>query len=138
MNNNPIIIIDDDDDDLELITQAFEALKVENEIILFHDGHAFLDYIRKTDKKTFFILCDINMVKTGGLELKKLIHDDERLRLKCVPFIFMSTSGASTAIMKAYSFGVQGFFVKPNTFDELKALLNHVMHYWTFSQHPNA
>ena len=138
MNSNSIIIIDDDDDDLELIKQAFEALKVENEIIIFNDGHAFLDYMRETDKKTFFILCDINMSKIDGLELKKLIHDDERLRIKCVPFLFLATIGASSSIMRAYSFDVQGYFIKPNTFDEIKRLLKNIMTYWTVSQHPNA
>lgn len=77
------------------------------------------------------------MAKIGGLELKKLIHDDERLRLECVPFLFMSTSGASDSIMRAYSFDVQGYFIKPNTFDEIKALLENIMNYWTVSQHPN-
>jgi CheY-like chemotaxis protein len=137
MNSNPIIIIDDDDDDLELITQAFETLKVENEIIVFNESHAFVDYMKETDKKTFFILCDINMSQVNGLELKRMIFEDERLRLKCVPFLFMSTSGASASVMKAYSFGVQGYFIKPNTFDEIKTLLENIMNYWTYSQHPN-
>lgn len=46
MNSNPIIIVDDDDEDLELLKQAFEALKAENEIIIFNDGHAFIDHMR--------------------------------------------------------------------------------------------
>lgn len=137
MNSNPIIIIDDDDEDLELITQAFEELKVENEIMIFNDGDEFLDFIKTTDQRTFFILCDINMSKISGLELKQRIYSDERLRLKCVPFIFMSTAGGSASIMRAYSFGVQGYFIKPNSFDEFKELLHNIMAYWNYSQHPN-
>jgi CheY-like chemotaxis protein len=136
MNSSPIIIIDDDNEDLELITQAFEDIKVENKIITFNDGYAFLDYIRTTDQRAFFIICDINMAQINGLELKKRIFDDERLRLKCVPFIFLSTSGASASVMRAYSFGVQGYFIKPNSFDRLKEMLQHIMLYWNSSQHP--
>ena len=137
MNTNPIIVIDDDDDDLELITQAFEAIKVENEIILFRSADSFLDYIKTTTQKAFFILCDINMSRIGGLELKRMIFEDEHLRLKCIPFIFLSTSSASEAIMKAYSFGVQGYFIKPNSFEELKERLQSIVSYWDDSQHPN-
>ncbi|RYF77706.1 MAG: response regulator [Chitinophagaceae bacterium] len=107
MNNRPIILIDDDDDDLELMKDAFSQLKTENEIICFDDGTKFIEYMRAMEGCVFFILCDVNMAKTSGLELKSIIYDDEKLRLKCVPFIFLSTSRASNEIMKAYSFGVK-------------------------------
>jgi CheY-like chemotaxis protein len=136
MNNRPIIIIDDDDEDLEFIKSAFAELSVENEIIVFDDGFEFLDFIRATEKAVFFILCDVSMAKINGLQLKKLIYDDERLRLKCVPFIFMSTSRASTAVMEAYSYGVQGYFVKPPTFELLKDLMQFIMNYWSHSERP--
>lgn len=137
MNKNPIIIVDDDNEDLELMQQAFAQLNIENEIIVFNDGFKFLDFIKGTHNKTFFILCDINMSPINGFELKEKIYLDENLRLKCVPFVFVSTSGASSSIMKAYSFGVQGYFIKPSTFDEMKNMLHCISNYWKYSQHPN-
>lgn len=137
MNNKPIIIIDDDDDDLDFIKDAFEQLEIENEILVFDDGQKFLTFIRATENRAFFILCDVNMSKINGLDLKKIIYDDDRLRLKCIPFIFMSTSSASAEIMRAYSYGVQGYFVKPQTFEGLKDLLQYIVNYWSHSQHPN-
>jgi CheY-like chemotaxis protein len=136
MSNRPIIIIDDDDEDLEFIKSAFAELNIENEILVFDDGFEFLDFIRSTEKAVFFILCDVNMRKINGLQLKKMIYDDERLRLKCVPFIFMSTSRASTAVMEAYSYGVQGYFVKPPTFELLKDLMQFILNYWNHSERP--
>jgi DNA-binding NtrC family response regulator len=137
MNNNLIIIIDDDNDDLELIKEAFADLKVENEIITFDNGKDFLNYIKGTDKGVFFILCDINMSTISGMELKKITFEDDRLRLKCMPFIFISTSRASESVMRAYSFGVQGYFVKPNTYETLKVMLQNMISYWEFSLRPN-
>jgi CheY-like chemotaxis protein len=137
MNKKPIIVIDDDDEDLEIILQAFSELNIENEIIVFNDGLKFLEYIKATESGTFFILCDINMSKQTGIELKKIIHDDEKLRIKCVPFIFLSTSGGSGSIMKAYSYGVQGYFIKPNSVEKLKSVLQAMITYWSESQHPN-
>ncbi len=137
MNKKPIIVIDDDDEDLEIILKAFSELKVENEIIVFNDGLKFLEYIKATESGTFFILCDVNMPKLTGIKLKKIIHDDEKLRIRCVPFIFLSTSGASNAIMKAYSYGVQGYFIKPDSIEKLKEILQAMITYWSDSQHPN-
>ncbi len=137
MNNKPIIVIDDDDDDLEIMLQAFSELNIENEIIVFNDGLKFLEYIRATEKGTFFILCDINMAKLTGFELKKRIFDDEKLRIKCIPFIFLSTSGASSSIMQAYSYGVQGYFIKPTSMEKCKTMLHAMITYWSESQHPN-
>lgn len=135
MNSKLIIIIDDDDDDLNLIKEALAQLNVDNEVIVFDDGFKFIDFIRATDNNAFFILCDVNMAKLNGLELKKLIYDDEQLRQKCVPFIFLSTSEASNGIKKAYSYGVQGYFEKPQTFEEIKDLMHSIIKYWSHSQH---
>jgi len=137
MNNYPIFIIDDDDDDLQMVKEALAQLNIENEVVIFNDGFKFLDFIRTSENKAFFILCDVNMVKVNGLELKKRIFDDEVLRLKCVPFIFMSTGRASSEVMKAYSYGVQGYFVKPTSFGKLKEMLQHIIWYWRDSQRPN-
>jgi CheY-like chemotaxis protein len=138
MNTDPIIIIDDDEDDLAIINEAFVELKIDNQIITFNDGFKFMDYIKSTERKSFFILCDINMNKIGGLELKQRIFQDERLRLKCIPFLFFSTSKATSSITKAYSFGVQGYFVKPNTIQEYKDMFKSMISYWGYSQHPNS
>lgn len=137
MNKQPILVIDDDKEDLELILQVFSELNIENEIIVFNDGQKFLEYMKATEKGTFFILCDINMAMLTGIELKKIIHDDERLRVRCVPFIFLSTSGASDSIMKAYSYGVQGYFIKPDNMRKWKDMLQSMITYWSESQHPN-
>jgi CheY-like chemotaxis protein len=135
-DKKPIIIIDDDDDDLETIQEALVSINTENEIIVFNDGYLFLDFIKKTENQAFFILCDLNMAKISGLELKKIIFEDEKLRMKCVSFIFLSTSRASAEVMRAYSFGVQGYFIKPNNFKEIKKVLQSIIDYWSQSQRP--
>src|SRR5215218_3835830 len=108
MNPHPIIIVDDDDDHLEFTMKAFEELKIENEIIIFNNGFKFLQYMWTTEKKTFFILCNVNLRIINGLDLQRKISEDSRLRLKCTPFILSSTNKASASIIEAYSFHVHG------------------------------
>lgn len=133
-----IIIIDDDDDDLEIFQQTIIDLKCNNEVITFSDPYKFLDFIRTTDRLFEFILCDINMNTMDGLELKKILHDDEMLRMKCIPFIFWSTSRAKPTIREAYSYNVQGYFVKPSTVQEIKDVISSIIKYWNYSQNPNS
>lgn len=135
-NSNPIIIIDDDIEDIDFFQQAIKELGIKNEIMVFMDGNKFYDYISTTDRKSFFILCDINMNKINGFELKKKIFDNEKIRLKCIPFLMLSTSGASPHVLEAYSLNVQGYFIKPNSVGELQDMLDIVIKYWSISQRP--
>ena len=135
-NSNPIIIIDDDIDDIELFREGFKELGVENEIMVFTDGHKFYDYISTTDRKSFFIFCDINMNRVNGLELKQKIFDNEEIRFKCIPFLMLSTSGASASVLEAYSLNVQGYFIKPNSLEGIKDMFDIVVKYWSISQRP--
>lgn len=137
MSSRPILLIDDDPDDLELIENAIREIDPHRQAITFSEPHAFLDYVRATDQVFLFILCDINMSKLNGLQLKKLIYDDERLRMKCVPFIFFSTSRASASVEEAYSYNVQGYFIKPSNTGDFKYLLEMMIAYWSASELPN-
>jgi CheY-like chemotaxis protein len=135
-NSNPIIIIDDDEDDIENFKEGFKKLGIDNEIMVFNDGKIFYNYISTTRRKSFFIFCDINMCRMNGFELKKMVFDNEVLRLKCIPFLMLSTSGSSTSVLEAYSLNVQGYFIKPNTVGEIKDLFDIVVKYWSISQRP--
>jgi CheY-like chemotaxis protein len=135
-NSNPIIIIDDDEDDIENFKEGFKQLGIPNEIMVFTDGKKFYNYITTTKEKSFFVFCDINMNRMNGFELKKMIFDNEEIRLKCIPFLMLSTSGSSTSVLEAYSLNVQGYFIKPNTVGEIKDLFDIVVKYWSISQRP--
>jgi CheY-like chemotaxis protein len=135
-NSNPIILIDDDEDDIEFFKQGFKKLGVRNEIMVFNDGNKFYDYISTTDRHSFFIFCDINMHLMSGFQLKQKIFDNEEIRLKCIPFLMLSTSGASQSVLEAYSLNVQGYFIKPNTIEGIREMFDAVVKYWSLSQRP--
>ncbi|HMJ47431.1 MAG TPA: response regulator [Ferruginibacter sp.] len=137
-NSNPIILIDDDPDDISIFKEGFKELGVENEIMVFKEANKFYDYISTTDRKSFFIFCDINMNGVNGFELKKKIFDNEKIRIKCIPFLMLSTSAASNSVLEAYSLNVQGYFIKPNSISEIKDMFDIVVKYWSISQRPTS
>jgi CheY-like chemotaxis protein len=135
--NGPLIIVEDDLDDQEIIREVFESLKVSNTLLLFSDGFEALTYLQTTTDQPFLILCDINLPKLNGLQLREKINKDERLRKKSVPFIFFSTNAGRDAVEKAYDLTVQGFFIKNHTLQELRDTLHLIISYWTLCRHPN-
>ena len=133
----PIIVIEDDSDDQELLSVVFKELDFKNEIIFFGDGEEALDYLIKSATEPFLILSDINMPKLNGIELREKIHTNEDLRIKCIPYLFFSTSAEQKHVVDAYSKSVQGFFVKPNSFDKLRRTIKIIIEYWLECESPN-
>jgi CheY-like chemotaxis protein len=130
MKSGPIIVIEDDPDDQELLDEIFKSLNYPNEIIFFADGHKALDHIINTDVQPFIILSDINLPKINGLQLRKEIHNNEQLRVKCIPYLFFTSGLNKQAVYDAYSMSAQGFFIKPNSMEHLRDTIKKIVEYW--------
>lgn len=137
MTEGPIVIVDDDNDDQEIYAEAIKAIGITNEIHFFNGGQQMLDYLNTTEEKPFIILSDINMPGMSGLELKKSIEDDPYLKVKGIPFVFISTNANKVSVRHAYALGVQGYFQKPDSMDEIKEMLQTLFSYWTRCKHIN-
>lgn len=133
----PIVIIEDDADDQEILFDIFKDLNYENELVFFADGELALEYLIKINIQPFLVLSDINMPKLGGMELREKIHNNEDLRLKSIPYLFFSTSAEQKHVIDAYSRSIQGFFVKPSGYDNLKRTITKIVEYWKECESPN-
>lgn len=135
--SGPIIIIEDDLDDQELFQEVFDSLNLKNEIKFFNEGEQALEYLTDTTIEPFIIFSDINMPKLNGMELREKVHENEDLRIKSIPYLFFSTSAEQEHVVDAYSKSIQGFFVKPNSFPELKDTIKTIVEYWQKCVSPN-
>jgi CheY-like chemotaxis protein len=133
----PIIIIEDDPDDQEILTEVYKRLKYPNKLFFFPDGQKALDFLNKSDVIPFLILSDINLPKLDGFALRSKIKMDAQLQIRCIPYIFFSTSINQSAVIDAYSMSVQGFFLKPNKISEMEKTIIAIMEYWTLCSAPN-
>jgi CheY-like chemotaxis protein len=134
----PIIVVDDDKDDHDIIADALRSLKISNKVKFFERADDVLHYLRTTTDNPFIIICDINLPFMNGLEMRREINNDEFLRRKSIPFIFLTTSPDQRAIAEAYDLMVQGFFIKRDTFDEIKESMRMIIGYWLNCLHPNS
>jgi len=135
--SGPIIIIEDDMDDQEIFTEIFAELQLKNEIIFFTEGELALDYLTSTHVEPFLILSDIYMPKLTGMDLREKIHENEDLRLKCIPFLFFSTLAEQEYVVDAYSKSIQGFFIKPASYKGIKESIHTIVTYWQSCVSPN-
>ena len=136
-NSGPIVVIEDDLDDQEILGEIFKRLNYSNKIIFFNDGDEAFAYISEPDVAPFLILSDINMPRLSGLELRERIQANEDLRMKCIPFIFFTTTANKKSVLEAYYQSVQGFFQKPNTLEELENKIKIIIEYWNECIAPN-
>jgi len=135
--NGPVVVIEDDEDDQLILQDIFKRLNYTNEIVFFADGNKALDYLNKTEIVPFLILSDINMPKINGFELRNKIQTNEQLHVKCIPYLFFTTAANKKSVVDAYAMSVQGFFVKPNSYDKLEATIRKIMEYWKECIAPN-
>lgn len=126
----PIIIIEDDEDDRVVLDQILRELNYDNKVEFFKDGVSALEYLQDDSVYPFIILSDINLPKLDGFALRKMVHTNEGLSEKCIPYLFFSTSVDKKAVHDAYTMSVQGFFLKPHTYEALKDTIRKIVEYW--------
>lgn len=134
----PIINIDDDEDDHEVILAVCEKLGIREHLKCFRNGEDALDYLKESAEYPCIILCDINMPKVTGFELRKTINANNILKERSVPFIFYSTAADIAQVRTAYEMTVQGFFLKGSNFKEAERTLKVILDYWLLCKHPNS
>jgi len=136
VKNGPILIIEDDVDDQELLSEVLKELEIPNVLKFFNSCMQAFNYLLTSIEKPFLIISDINIPAMTGLEMCKKMMDHESLRMKSIPFLFLTTTGDRQTIAQAYEIPVQGFFVKPSNIQELKNMLKTIIDYWQICKHP--
>jgi two-component SAPR family response regulator len=132
----PIIIIEDDKDDQEILADVLKELKVKNPIYFFSSCNEAFYFLMDTPEKPFLIISDVNLPEMNGIDFRKKILENDHLRKKTIPFIFLSTSSRNEAVIDAYELLVQGYFKKPNSMSDLKQIMESIISYWKVCVHP--
>jgi len=121
-----VYLTDDDKDDRLFFEEALNALEIKCECTLFKNGkELYEDLINEDRPIPDLIFLDLNMPVMGGFDcLKKIrkIHD-----MNQVVVAIYSTSSSQEDVDKTFLLGANIYIKKPETFRDLKMVLNKVL-----------
>ncbi len=137
-HGKPITILyaDDDPEDRMLVEDALEESRLANNLDFVNDGEELMDYLHRRGKYAALrhapypglILLDLNMPRKDGREALQEIKKNPVLRR--IPVVVLTTSKAEEDIYRSYDLGVNGFIVKPVTFESLTEIIKILGKYW--------
>ena len=131
----PVLLVEDDHVDTLTVKRAFKDLKVENMLVTVANGEEALEYLRDNSKEIpCVILLDLNMPRMNGIELMKIIKEDNDLKI--IPVIVLTTSEDIRDKIAAFGLSAAGYIVKPTDYKKFVEAMRTVNIYWTLSELP--
>jgi CheY-like chemotaxis protein len=129
VRNLEILVVDDDDADALMISEALEGSERRTTVNRVVDGREALDYLQRTSPyenahRPDLILLDLNMPRMDGRETLDAIKTDERL--KTIPVVILTTSGAAPDIASSYQHRANAYVTKPFGLDEFEATVRTI------------
>jgi len=114
----PILVVDDYH---AMVRTIHHMLRQLGFTYLFeaNDGHVAWRCLNSRPYR--LVISDLNMRAMGGMELLRLVRNDEKL--KTLPFIMVTAEGERDRVVEAMAAGVTDYIVKPFTIATLKTKL---------------
>jgi CheY-like chemotaxis protein len=135
-SSKPILLVEDDRLDAMIVRRALNDLKVTNEIVHTASGEEALEYLRSEgNKKPCLILLDLNMPKTNGVDVLRIVKADEVL--KKIPVVVLTASTEEQDVIETFKLSVGGYIVKPVDYIKFVEAMRTVTLYWTLSEFPD-
>ena len=121
-----ILLADDDIDDCHFFKEALEALPITTQLQTVNDGEQLMNYLTKNAEHLPHVLfLDINMPRKSGFECLSEIKNHEKL--KDLPVVMFSTSGAQDQINILFKTGADVYIRKPSNFSQLVQVIHHAL-----------
>lgn len=137
MNTGSVWIIDTDDDDQEMVQEVWKDLQLTNELKFLNGAEEAMNELARVETAPFIIICELNLPKINGFDLREKMLATHSKKFRSVPFIFWTTQASEEQITRAYNLSVHGFFIKESGFEELKITFIQILNYWLRSRMPS-
>ena len=135
-SSKPILLVEDDRLDAMIVRRALSDLKVTNELVHTANGEEAVEYLKNEEnKRPCFILLDLNMPKTNGVEFLRIIKADKVL--KRTPIVVLTASTEEQDVIETFKLSVAGYIIKPVDYIKFVEAMRTVALYWTLSELPD-
>lgn len=136
MKQGAIWIIDDDSDDQDMVREVCGELNLSNELVFINRAEDAMERLRQAAVAPFIILCNVKLNGTDGFALRELLLTGDK-KMKSVPFIYWSEVASEQQITHAYNLSAHGFFIKEQSFKEMRQTFMDILRYWSKSRMPS-
>lgn len=130
-----ILLVEDDPKDADLTIMALDEYNLSNRIVHVKDGVEAIDYLRcegsyslREKENPAVMLLDIKMPRMDGIEVLKIIRNDENL--KTLPVVMLTSSRENPDLQSCYALGVNAYVVKPVDFKEFMDSVKNIGVFW--------
>jgi CheY-like chemotaxis protein len=142
VNPLPILYVEDEETDVMLLRHVFAKMGIPNPLYDAKDGQVAIDYLagngvfadRLQHPLPGLVLLDLNLPCFSGVEVLAWLRCQPHLRR--LPVVILSSSIRSSDIERAYDAGANGYLVKPNSLEELSALVKALRDFWFLHNQP--
>jgi two-component system response regulator len=131
-----ILLIEDSPDDIEFIKRAIKRDSHETQVLTIMDGQEAADLLHKQGKYESdgslnfdLIFVDIKLPKISGLELLKLMRQDNGISIT-TPIIMFTSSKDPNDILTASEYGANSYIQKPISYKEFEHTIHTILEYW--------
>ena len=131
-----ILMVEDNPQDIELMTHALKKRNLADRLFVVENGVDALDFLfgrgkyanRDIHSRPRVILLDIKLPKINGLEVLRVLKEDERTNM--IPVVMVTSSNEDPDVKAAYQLGANSYVVKPVNFDEFLNAMSGLATYW--------
>lgn len=136
-----ILLAEDNPRDVELTLAALAENNLANEVVTAADGAEALDYLYVRGRfasrpvgNPAVVLLDLKMPKVNGLEVLRVIKQDEKL--KSIPVVMLTSSREEPDLVSSYQLGVNAYVVKPVDFQDFLNAVRELGLFWAVLNEP--
>lgn len=128
-----ILLVEDNPGDIVLTKEAFEEIKIANNLNVVEDGIEAMNFLKnegkyKEGRKPDLIILDLNLPKKDGREV--LAEIKESKKLKKIPVVVLTSSEAEEDILKSYDLHANCFISKPIDLEQFSKIVKTISEFW--------
>ena len=134
-NRNPIdiLMVEDNPGDVRLTRETLREGKVFHDLHVATDGVEALAFLRREGNyaaapQPDLVLLDLNLPRKDGRQVLAEIKEDPKLRQ--IPVVILTTSGAEEDIIKSYDQHANSFVTKPVSLDQFVNAVRSIEKFW--------
>jgi two-component system, response regulator len=132
-----VLVVEDSLDDSELTQYAMKQSTDNIHFLHFQDGVEALNFIfgrrryagQKIQVGLKLIILDLSLPTIGGLDMLKIIREDDTTRM--LPVVILTSSTDRQDMTAAYALGANSYVVKPNGFESYMKKIGSLAFYWS-------